>query len=164
MRRFEREAELGGRLRHPNVVSVVDVGELPDGSRYMVMELAIGLDLGTVLQDDAPFAASRVIHVLRGLCEGLAHAHERDVIHRDFKPENIIIERDDADREVPRIVDFGIAIARDEADEPGVARAPGPPAGSCSARRTIWRPNRRPAARWITGSICSRSASSRTRW
>ncbi len=119
VKRFEREAELGGKVRHPNVISVVDVGEAPDGTRWMVMELAIGVDLATLLQDDAPLTSSRVIHLLRGLCEGLHHAHERGVIHRDLKPENIIIERDDHGGEVPRIVDFGIAIARDEAEEPG---------------------------------------------
>ena len=119
VKRFEREAELGGKVRHPNVISVVDVGEAPDGTRWMVMELAIGVDLATVLQDDAPLTSSRVIHLLRGLCEGLHHAHERGVIHRDLKPENIIVERDDHGGEVPRIVDFGIAIARDEAEEPG---------------------------------------------
>jgi serine/threonine-protein kinase len=118
LRRFEREAELGGKLRHPNVVSVVDVGETSDGTRFMVMELAIGIDLATVFGDDAPLSASRSIHLLRGLLEGLDHAHERGVIHRDFKPENVIIERDDHGGEVPRIVDFGIALAREDAGEP----------------------------------------------
>jgi serine/threonine-protein kinase len=122
LRRFEREAELSAQIQHPNVVSVIDVGESPDGTRYMVQELAMGIDLATVLEDEAPLTTSRVIHLVRGLCDGLFHAHERGLIHRDLKPENIIIERDDHFIEVPRIVDFGIAIARDEAAEP---EAPG---------------------------------------
>ena len=118
VRRFDREAELGGLVSHANVISVIDVGETPDGTRYMVMELATGENLAVLLQDEAPMAAPRVLHLLRELCEGLHHAHERRVIHRDFKPENIIVERDDHGLELPRIVDFGIAIARDEAEEP----------------------------------------------
>nr|HEX4316949.1 serine/threonine-protein kinase [Kofleriaceae bacterium] len=118
LRRFELEAELGGRLRHPNVLSVVDVGETTDGGRFMVMELAHGVPLAAVLSGEAPLASSRIIPMVRQILDGLHHAHERGVIHRDLKPENILVERDDHGREVPRIVDFGIAIARDEASAP----------------------------------------------
>lgn len=113
--RFEREAELAGRLRHPNVVGVVDVGETPDGFRYMVMDFAQGSDLATLLAE-APFPPARIIHLVRLMLEGLFHAHEAGLIHRDFKPENVIIERDDHGVEVPRIVDFGIAILREGGD------------------------------------------------
>ncbi|MCW5802218.1 MAG: serine/threonine protein kinase [Deltaproteobacteria bacterium] len=113
--RFEREAELAGRLRHPNVIGVVDVGETADGLRYMVMDFAEGEDLAGLLAD-APYRPERVIHLTRAMLEGLYHAHEAGLIHRDFKPENVIIERDDHDVEVPRIVDFGIAILRDAGD------------------------------------------------
>ena len=51
LKRFEREAELAGRLRHPNVIGVVDVGEMPDGTRYMVMDFAAGPDLATLLSE-----------------------------------------------------------------------------------------------------------------
>jgi serine/threonine-protein kinase len=113
--RFEREAELAGRLRHPNVIGVVDVGETPDGFRYMVMDFAEGNDLATLL-GEAPMTPERIVHLTRQMLEGLYHAHENGLIHRDFKPENVIIERDDHDTEVPRIVDFGIAILRDGGD------------------------------------------------
>ncbi len=113
--RFEREAELAGRLRHPNVIGVVDVGETPEGVRYMVMEFAEGRDLGVVL-DEAPMKPERIIHLVRQLLEGLYHAHEQGLIHRDFKPENVIIETDMHGAEVPRIVDFGIAILREGGD------------------------------------------------
>jgi len=113
--RFEREAELAGRLRHPNVIGVVDVGETPDGFRYMVMDFAEGSDLATLLAE-APMPPARIIHLARLLLEGLYHAHEAGLIHRDFKPENVIVERDDHDIEVPRIVDFGIAILREGGD------------------------------------------------
>ncbi|HSS03008.1 MAG TPA: serine/threonine-protein kinase, partial [Kofleriaceae bacterium] len=111
VKRFEREAELAGRLRHANVVGVVDVGEI-DGMRYMVMDYAEGPDLAQLL-DEAPMPPVRIIHIVRQLLEGLYHAHEQGLIHRDFKPENVIVERDSHGAELPRIVDFGIAILRD---------------------------------------------------
>ncbi|HEY4180299.1 MAG TPA: serine/threonine-protein kinase [Kofleriaceae bacterium] len=115
--RFEREAELAGRLRHPNVIGVVDVGETHDGLRYMVMDYAEGPDLASVL-NDAPLSSARTITLTRQLLEGLYHAHEAGMIHRDFKPENVIVERDAHGMEVPRIVDFGIAILREGGDSP----------------------------------------------
>jgi len=114
--RFDREAELAGRLRHPNVVGVVDVGEL-EGMRYMVMDFAEGPDLARLLVE-APMPAERIIHLVRQMLEGLYHAHEQGLIHRDFKPENVIIERDTYGAEMPRIVDFGIAILRDGGEGP----------------------------------------------
>jgi len=115
--RFEREAELAGRLRHPNVVGVIDVGDTPNGQRYMVMDFAEGQDLAAML-DGAPMPPPRIISLVRQLLEGLYHAHEAGLIHRDFKPENVIIERDDHGNEVPRIVDFGIAILREGGASP----------------------------------------------
>ena len=88
--RFEREAELAGRLRHPNVIGVVDVGETSDGLRYMVMDFAQGDDLATLL-NEAPMRPERVLHLTRQMLEGLYHAHEAGLIHRDFKPENVIV-------------------------------------------------------------------------
>ena len=115
--RFEREAELAGRLRHPNVVGVVDVGETEDGLRYMVMDFAHGPDLASLLSE-APMPAARIVNLARQLLEGLYHAHEAGLIHRDFKPENVIVEKDAHGVEVPRIVDFGIAILREGGSGP----------------------------------------------
>jgi serine/threonine-protein kinase len=114
--RFAREAELAGRLRHPNVIGVVDVGEV-DGTRYMVMEFAEGPDLAKLL-DEAPMPPERIIKLVRQMLDGLHHAHEQGLIHRDFKPENVIVERDSQGSELPRIVDFGIALLREGSDAP----------------------------------------------
>ena len=100
--RFEREAELAGRLRHPNVVGVIDVGDTPNGQRYMVMDFAEGQDLAAML-DGAPMPPPRIISLVRQLLEGLYHAHEAGLIHRDFKPENVIIEREQVDAVIDRI-------------------------------------------------------------
>lgn len=115
LQRFEREAELAGRLHHPNVIGVVDVGETADGLRYMVMDFAEGPDLSALLSE-APMPPARIIRLVRQLLEGLYHAHEAGLIHRDFKPENVIVEKDTHGDEVPRIVDFGIAILREGGD------------------------------------------------
>ncbi len=115
VQRFEREAELAGRLRHPNVIGVVDVGETTDGLRYMVMDFAEGPDMSSLLAE-APMPPPRIIHLVRQLLEGLFHAHSEGLIHRDFKPENVIVEKDAHGAEVPRIVDFGIAILREGGD------------------------------------------------
>ena len=118
-KRFDREAELAGKLHHVNVVGVVDVGETEDGIHFMVMEYADGASLGSLV--DGPMAAERVIDLVKQMCEGLQHAHEHGLIHRDFKPDNVIVERDRFGTERPRIVDFGIAILRDDAVAPGRA-------------------------------------------
>ncbi|MEO6776320.1 MAG: serine/threonine-protein kinase [Kofleriaceae bacterium] len=112
LQRFEREAELAGRLHHPNVIGVVDVGETSDGLRYMVMDFAEGHDLATLLSE-APMPPARIHTLTRQILEGLYHAHEAGLIHRDLKPENVIVEKDSHGEEVPRIVDFGIAILRE---------------------------------------------------
>jgi serine/threonine-protein kinase len=112
LQRFEREAELAGRLHHPNVIGVVDVGETTDGLRYMVMDFAEGQDLAALLSE-APMPPARIHTLTHQMLEGLYHAHEAGLIHRDFKPENVIVEKDTHGEEVPRIVDFGIAILRE---------------------------------------------------
>jgi eukaryotic-like serine/threonine-protein kinase len=109
-RRFDREAELAGKLHHPNVAGVIDVGITPEGLRYLVMEFADGPTLGQLL-DAGPMPGRRMLNLAKQLCDGLHHAHEHGLIHRDFKPDNVIVERGDYGEETPRILDFGIAIA-----------------------------------------------------
>jgi serine/threonine protein kinase len=119
LRRWAREAELAGTLRHRNCVEVIDVGETPDGTHYLVMELAEGETLGSILSTEAPLDPVRAIVLAKQLCDGLAHAHGRGLIHRDFKPDNVIVERAADGSETARIVDFGIAILRDDATSGG---------------------------------------------
>jgi len=116
LRRFEREAELAGRLGHTNVAAVVDVGVTDDGVHFMVMELAPGTPLDRLLAD-GPMSETRVLDFAKQLCSGLAHAHEHGLLHRDFKPENVIVEQLPGGREVARIVDWGVAILREDATD-----------------------------------------------
>jgi serine/threonine-protein kinase len=107
--RFEREAMIAARLRHPNLVAVLDVGTTADGAPMIVMELAPGDKLANVI--DGPLPRERVVTLLAQLLRGLDHAHAAGLIHRDLKPDNILVETTDDGRELPRIVDFGIAVA-----------------------------------------------------
>ena len=110
--RFRREAEAAARLRHPNVIGVLDVGETPDGQQLMVMDLVEGQSLGDLMQ--ARLSRDRIIHLVRQILAGLDHAHSAGLVHRDLKPDNVIVERDHHGQEVPRIVDFGIAALRSD--------------------------------------------------
>jgi serine/threonine-protein kinase len=102
--RFMRAARTAAALQHPNVVNIFDVGQ--DGQQvYMVMELVQGKSLREYIDSDAPFEPADVVTVLDQLCDALDYAHSRGVIHRDVKPENILI----ADDGRVKIGDFGIA-------------------------------------------------------
>ena len=102
--RFEREAELIGQFRHPNIVSVYDVGD-HDGRPFLTMEYVSGETLASKIDKKEPLTLDRRLRLAEALCDGLAYAHARDVIHRDVKPANLVI---DDDGEL-RILDFGIA-------------------------------------------------------
>jgi eukaryotic-like serine/threonine-protein kinase len=102
--RFRREAEAAGGLRHPNIVSVYDLGE-DRGLPYIAMELVEGLDLDAIIQRRRPLSVEARIDILRQVCEGLACAHRSGIVHRDVKPANIRVTMEG---EV-KIMDFGIA-------------------------------------------------------
>jgi eukaryotic-like serine/threonine-protein kinase len=114
--RFRREAEAAVRLRHPNVSSVLDVGVTGDGHPVLVMDLVDGKGLRELM--DGPLAPARIIHLVRQILRGLDHAHEAGVVHRDLKPDNVLVELDFRGDEVARIVDFGIAALRGEDGAP----------------------------------------------
>ena len=106
IRRFKREALSVSNLSHPNIVEVYDVGE-EDGNYYIVMEYIEGKTLKQLLQKRGALTLNEVIDIMTQLTDGLAHAHEACIIHRDIKPQNIMIE----DNGLVKITDFGIAMA-----------------------------------------------------
>lgn len=106
--RFQREAIASGRLDHPNIVGVSDFGVLDDGSCYLVMEILEGESLGDRLERDRRIHWVEAIGILRSVLSGLRHAHERGVVHRDIKPDNVYLARKDGEL-VIKILDFGIA-------------------------------------------------------
>jgi serine/threonine-protein kinase len=101
--RFLREARLAARLSHPNVVSVYDAGEAEDGRPYIVMEYVPG----TTLAEVGRLPAGEAVALVLQACDGLAHAHDAGLVHRDVKPQNLLL-RDDG---VLKVADFGIARA-----------------------------------------------------
>jgi serine/threonine protein kinase len=110
--RFQREARICGTIRNRHVGQVYDVGQLPEGGApYMVMELHEGRSLSQVLADDGPLPIAAVIDVVRQLLVGLQAAHDTSVIHRDIKPDNIMLVRESSGQVVVKLVDFGIGKA-----------------------------------------------------
>ena len=105
-KRFVREARLAARLSHPNVVSVYDAGE-DDGRPYIVMEYVEGENLAEVLSRRGRLPPEEARGLALQAARGLAHAHEAGLVHRDVKPQNLILRADG----VLKIADFGIARA-----------------------------------------------------
>jgi serine/threonine protein kinase len=106
IRRFHREAQSAASLSHQNIVSIYDVGK--DGQEeYIVMECVRGITLKDMIRNEAPFAPDKAIHIAYQIGEALAHAHANHIIHRDIKPQNILITLDGK----VKVTDFGIARA-----------------------------------------------------
>jgi serine/threonine-protein kinase len=108
--RFAREASSAARIIHPNVAAVFDYGE-SEGLIYLVMEFVDGQPLSRILAREAPLTVERALDLARQIADGLGAAHELGIIHRDLKPDNILVTRTRTGREVPKVVDFGIAKA-----------------------------------------------------
>lgn len=122
---FRDEARAASRLGSPHIVEIYDFGELPDGRLFFAMELLDGHDL-VPTEEEPVIPAGRLIGILRQVCKGLSDAHDAGVVHRDVKPENIIVG-DTAERtDVAKIVDFGISsmLAAGQSDGGGIAGTP----------------------------------------
>lgn len=102
--RFYQEAKAAGRLSHPNIVTIYDVGKTDDIA-YIAMEFLQGRELRDILNDGKRMPVEQVINVVAQVAQGLAYAHEYGIVHRDVKPSNIMIVRDGH----VKITDFGIA-------------------------------------------------------
>jgi serine/threonine protein kinase len=108
--RFKTEAEVLGRLSHPNIVSVTDFGidMRGNGTPYLVMEYLEGESLDSYLKREGRLDLNKSLSFLRELADGLDYAHGKGVLHRDLKPSNIFIVKDQ-NRESVKILDFGVA-------------------------------------------------------
>ena len=109
--RFRREASAAAGLNHPNIVAVYDRGEA-DGSYYIVMEYLSGPDLKQVVRSRAPLSAVQAIDYTQQILAALGAAHRRDLVHRDVKPQNVLVAEDGH----LKVTDFGIARAGAETD------------------------------------------------
>ena len=106
VRRFQREALSASSLNHPNIVEMYDVGE-DDGNFYIVMEYVDGKNLKQLIKRRTKLSLTEVVDIMKQLTDGIAHAHDSFIIHRDIKPQNMLI----LDNGLVKITDFGIAVA-----------------------------------------------------
>lgn len=118
--RFVREIKIGASLSHPNLVPVFDRGILPDGGEWMAMELLDGCDLGVILDQQARLGVPMLVDVFTQILGALEYVHERRIVHRDIKPDNVFISHDARcdGLTVVKLIDFGIGLRLDEGERP----------------------------------------------
>lgn len=118
--RFLREAELGDRVRHPNVVRTIELGEAPGGVRYLATEWAEGEILERYMRRHAPMPREDVVRVIRQIADAVRAVHEKGIVHRDLKPDNLMY---DPETHRIKLLDFGIAAATDTTSDERLTRA-----------------------------------------
>lgn len=107
--RFEREVMATTRLNHPNTIRITDHGETPDGLCYYAMEFLDGCDLEALVQESGGLEPGRALHLIVQACGSLAEAHEKGLVHRDVKPENLYVSELGGVPDHVKVLDFGIA-------------------------------------------------------
>jgi serine/threonine-protein kinase len=120
--RFEREVQLASQLSHPNVVEIFDYGHSSEGLFYYAMEYLDGTNLGELVAKEGAVPVARALPILRQLCAGLAAAHAAGIVHRDVKPENIMLCRRGEEADVVKILDFGMVKRMDSAHSRNLTR------------------------------------------
>jgi eukaryotic-like serine/threonine-protein kinase len=119
--RFHREMRLIGRLDHPNVVRAFDADQAAGDQLYIVMEYVPGRSLDHVLEDRGPLAAAEVVDYMAQAALGLAHAHERGIVHRDVKPSNLLL----SDGGQVKVLDLGLSALMEADSRASFATAAG---------------------------------------
>ena len=109
MTRFEREVRYTSELCHPNTIAVYDYGRTPAGVFYYAMEFIEGIGLDVLVEEDGAQPPARVLHLLKQAAGSLAEAHERGLVHRDIKPQNIMICERAGIPDLVKVLDFGLA-------------------------------------------------------
>ena len=108
VKKFKQEIEALARIDHPSIVGIFDVGELPDGKPYIVMQYVDGFSLRLIISPEG-MDFWRAANIIRQIGRALTAAHDRGMLHRDLKPENIMIQTLGDGEEQVKIIDFGIA-------------------------------------------------------
>lgn len=111
---FRREARACSRVQHPNIVDVLDFGELEDGRFFFAMELLDGQSLADILDREGALPPSRVLGIARQVCKAVQAAHENGIVHRDIKPANIMLIERDGRADFIKVVDFGVMAFADD--------------------------------------------------
>jgi eukaryotic-like serine/threonine-protein kinase len=106
--RFQREAMAAAAIGNEHVVGVTDMGQLDDGSFFVVLEYLEGVELAHAVEGQGPFSVSRAVDVLDQLCVALGAVHEAGIVHRDLKPENLFLVERGGKRDFVKVLDFGV--------------------------------------------------------
>jgi serine/threonine protein kinase len=107
--RFTREARALGNLQHPNIVRVIDHGVTEGGDAWIAMELLRGASLAELVRRNGRLAPTRAVRIALDVARALAAVHQRGLLHRDVKPENIVVVGADTEKEHAKLIDFGVA-------------------------------------------------------
>lgn len=127
--RFEREVQLASRLTHPNTIEIYDFGRTEEGVFYYAMEVLNGFTLAQLVQMQGEIPVGRVLHILRQATASIAEAHSIGLIHRDIKPQNIMLVQRGGEHDVVKVLDFGLVkdLTDEEAHQTKVAQLTGTP-------------------------------------
>ena len=106
--RFDREARLGSRLSHPNIVTIFDHGAAPEGGFYYTMEYIHGLTLPQWVAQHGPLPPARAVRVLQQVCAAVGAMHAGGLLHRDIKPDNVMAFAANGDYDLVKLIDFGL--------------------------------------------------------
>jgi serine/threonine-protein kinase len=106
--RFDREARLASQLLHPNIITILDHGRAPGGGFYYTMEYIRGLTLTQWVEQYGPIVPARAVRLLQQVCAGVAAMHERNLLHRDIKPDNVMAYSAHDDYDLLKLLDFGL--------------------------------------------------------
>ncbi len=109
---FEREIAAASKLRHPNIATIHDAGVAADGRPFLAMEYVDGAPLYIYLQKNPALTLTQRLELWMHVCEGVRHAHQHGVIHRDINPSNVLVDR----ANMPRLIDFGLATLQEHAE------------------------------------------------
>jgi tRNA A-37 threonylcarbamoyl transferase component Bud32 len=120
--RFEREVRATAKLSHWNSIDIYDYGRTPDGTFYYVMEFLPGHNLGELVREHGRLPASRILYLMRQVCDALAEAHSHGLVHRDIKPANIYCAYRGGVFDVAKLLDFGLAKPLTDANDSGLTQ------------------------------------------
>lgn len=109
VKRFQQEARTAGAIGHPNICEIYDMGALPDGRPYLVMEKLVGRTLAAAIGGPERLSFAEIVFAMSQVLSGLVAAHGKGVVHRDIKPENIFLSERRGARTIVKILDFGVS-------------------------------------------------------
>ena len=107
--RFQQEARAASHLTHTNIITVFEFDITPDGQPYLVMDFLEGISLGELIQKEGHLIVPRALPIFIQICNALGFAHQKGVIHRDIKPNNVMLVKEGDAPDHVKLVDFGIA-------------------------------------------------------